>query len=127
MAPPSPSSQDLPTSFAGGRYQFKKFLGEGGKKKVYVAHDSVLDRDVAFAIIKTEGLDETSRTRVSREAQAMGRLGTHPQIVTVFDLGLRLEAHNNRRALAAGVDAAINRDSHAGIPGRRAATDVPIN
>jgi tetratricopeptide (TPR) repeat protein len=47
----------------------------------------LLDRDVAFALIKTEGLDETSRTRISREAQAMGRLGSHTHIVTVFDLG----------------------------------------
>jgi len=46
-----------------------------------------LDREVAFALIKTEGLDETSRTRIQREAQAMGRLGSHPHIVTVFDLG----------------------------------------
>ncbi|MFQ6030122.1 MAG: serine/threonine-protein kinase PknK, partial [Dehalococcoidia bacterium] len=56
-------------------------------KKVYLAHDSLLDRDVAFALIKTEGLDEVSRTRITREAQAMGRLGSHPHIVTVFDLG----------------------------------------
>ena len=76
-----------PTSFAGGRYQVKRFLGEGGKKKVYLAHDTTLDREVAFALIKTEGLDETSRTRIQREAQAMGRLGSHPHIVTVFDLG----------------------------------------
>ena len=30
---------------------------------------------------------EAGRTRISREAQAMGRLGSHPHIVTVFDLG----------------------------------------
>ena len=62
-------------------------LGEGGKKKVYLAHDTLLDREVAFALIKTEGLDESGRSRISREAQAMGRLGSHPHIVTVFDLG----------------------------------------
>ena len=78
---------DQPTSFANGRYQVKKFLGEGGKKKVYLAQDTLLDREVAFALIKTEGLDEVSRTRITREAQAMGRLGSHPHIVTVFDLG----------------------------------------
>ena len=33
------------------------------------------------------GLDDTSRTRIQREAQAMERLGSHPHIVTVFDLG----------------------------------------
>ena len=82
-----PDSHPEPTSFANGRYQVKRFLGEGGKKKVYLAHDATLDRDVAFALIKTEGLDDTSRTRIQREAQAMGRLGSHPNIVTVFDLG----------------------------------------
>jgi hypothetical protein len=80
-------AQAVPSSFAGGRYQVKKFLGEGGKKKVYLAHDTLLDRDIAFALIKTEGLDDVSRERIAREAQAMGRLGAHPHIVTVFDLG----------------------------------------
>ena len=83
---PAPSATQ-PASFVGERYMVKRFLGEGGKKLVYLAHDELLDRDVAFALIKTEGLDETSRTRISREAQAMGRLGSHPHIVTVFDLG----------------------------------------
>ena len=76
-----------PITFSDGRYEIAKFLGEGGKKKVYLAKDKMLDRDVAFALIKTEGLDEVGLTRVNREAQAMGRLGSHPHIVTVFDLG----------------------------------------
>ncbi|MSQ24229.1 MAG: hypothetical protein EXR58_06745 [Chloroflexi bacterium] len=84
-APVSPPS--LPTSFAKGRYQVKSFLGEGGKKRVYLAHDTLLDRDVAFALIKTDGLDDVGKERITREAQAMGRLGTHPHIVSVFDLG----------------------------------------
>ncbi|MFQ6029672.1 MAG: hypothetical protein ACE5Q6_19515, partial [Dehalococcoidia bacterium] len=70
--------QALPASFANGLYEVKRFLGEGRKKQVYLAHDSLLDRDVAFGLIKTEGLDEVSRTRITREAQAMGRLGSHP-------------------------------------------------
>ena len=69
------TTADRPSSFANGRYQVRELLGEGGKKKVYLA------------LIKTEGLDDTSRSRISREAQAMGRLGSHPHIVTVFDLG----------------------------------------
>ena len=81
------SSGGQPTSFAGGRYHVKTSLGEGGKKKVFLAQDTLLDREVAFALIKTDGLDDVSRTRISREAQAMGRLGSHPHIVTVFDLG----------------------------------------
>ncbi len=70
-----PSSPVQPTSFANSRYEVKRFLGEGGKKRVYLAQDTLLDREVAFALIKTEGLDEVSRTRITREAQAMGRLG----------------------------------------------------
>jgi class 3 adenylate cyclase len=86
-APTATAATPLPTSFAGSRYHVQRFLGEGGRKRVYLAHDSTLDRDVAVAVIKTEGLDEGGLSRVKREAQAMGRLGDHPNIVTVFDIG----------------------------------------
>src|SRR5688500_17159093 len=76
-----------PESFVGGRYHVRKFLGEGGKKRVFLAHDQSLDRDVAFALIKTEGLDATGRERIVREAQAMGRMGTHAHVVTIFEIG----------------------------------------
>jgi len=84
-APPA-ATPPLPAAFAGDRYQVRRFLGEGGKKRVYLAHDTRLDRDVAVALIKTEGLDEAGRSRVRREAQAMGRLGSHAHIVTVHDI-----------------------------------------
>src|SRR3989454_756292 len=87
-ATPTPApAPALPSSFGGGRYEVKGFLGEGGRKRVYLAHDMKLDRDVAVAVIKTEGLDAGGLVRVRREAQAMGRLGDHPNIVTVFDIG----------------------------------------
>ncbi len=89
---PQPSNESVnpssvPTSFANGRYQVKKMLGEGGKKKVYLAHDTLLDRDIAIYLIKTEKLDETGRTRITREAQAMAKLGDHPNIASVYDYG----------------------------------------
>src|SRR6185503_11576675 len=77
----------MPASIAGGRYELRRLLGEGGKKRVYLATDTRLERDVAIALIKTEGLDEAGLARVRREARAMGRLGDHPHIVTVFDVG----------------------------------------
>ena len=77
----------LPASFASGRYQVQRFIGEGGSKRVYLGHDSKLESDVAVAVIKTEGLDAEGLTRVRREAQAMGRLRDHPNIVTVLDIG----------------------------------------
>ncbi len=68
--PPAPAAPyhipGQPTSFANGRYEVKCLLGEGGKKRVYLAQDTLLDREVAFALIKTEGLDEVSRTRITR-------------------------------------------------------------
>ena len=77
------------TSFASGRYEDKRFLGEGGKKRVYLAHDAQLNRDVAFALIKTEGLDDAARGRITREAQAMEPLGSHLHIVTVYGISGR--------------------------------------
>jgi len=76
-----------PASFVKGRYQVIRFLGEGGKKRVYLCHDTLLDRPVAFALIKMEGLDDTSRARIMREARAMGKLGNHPHIVTLYEIG----------------------------------------
>src|SRR3954463_10116207 len=47
----------------------------------------MLDRDVALALVKMQGLDEEGRIRVLREAQSMARLGDHPNVVTVYDIG----------------------------------------
>src|SRR5262245_26041436 len=76
-----------PASVADGRYQIQRLLGEGAKKLVYLAHDTRLDRDVALALIKVDGLDEAGLARVRREARAMGRLGNHSHLVTVHDVG----------------------------------------
>ncbi|HEY8173410.1 MAG TPA: AAA family ATPase [Dehalococcoidia bacterium] len=84
---PAPVAAPLPTSFASGRYMVRSFLGEGAKKRVYLAHDTRLDRNVAFALIKTDGLDADGVVRVRREAQAMGRLGDSAYIVTIHDTG----------------------------------------
>ena len=90
------SSETDPESFVGGRYRVLRFLGEGGKKRVFLAHDALLDRDVAFALIKTVGLDSVGRERITREAQAMGRL-THPQIVSIFDIGEHTAADGSKQ------------------------------
>ena len=44
------TTSDIPPSFANGRYQVQKILGEGGKKKVYLTRDTTLNREVAFAL-----------------------------------------------------------------------------
>jgi hypothetical protein len=77
------STPDAPDAFAGGRYQVSKFLGEGGKKRVFLAHDTLLDRDIAFALIKTDGLDDASRSRITREAEAVAQI-SHPNVVRLI-------------------------------------------
>jgi len=86
-SPVEASEEQLPTSFGDGRYEIKAFLGEGARKRVYLAHDQKLSRDVAFALIKTEGLDVGAMARVRREAQSTAKLGDHPNVVTVYDIG----------------------------------------
>ena len=76
-----------PDSFVDGRYKVVRLLGEGSSKTVFLAHDNKIDRDVAFALIKTAGLDASGRERISREARAMGKLGDNPYVVSIYDVG----------------------------------------
>src|SRR6516225_9489078 len=81
-----------PEMFAGGRYRVERFLGAGAHKRVYLAHDVTLDREVAFALIGGDALDAGRADRVRREGLAMGRLAGHPNVVTVYDAGEELGA-----------------------------------
>ena len=80
---PSPS----PVFFKDGRYMVRRILGEGASKRVYLVHDTLLDREVAFGLIKIESLDEIGRKRILREARAMASLGDHSNIVQLHDFG----------------------------------------
>ncbi|MFB6642828.1 protein kinase domain-containing protein [Streptomyces chartreusis] len=74
-------------ALAGGRYQLRDLLGQGGMAAVHLAYDSVLDRQVAVKTLHTElGREQAFRERFRREAQAVAKL-THTNIVSVFDTG----------------------------------------
>ncbi|MFI0222514.1 protein kinase domain-containing protein [Streptomyces lydicus] len=74
-------------SVGGGRYQLRDLLGAGGMASVHLAHDTVLDRDVAIKTLHTElGREQAFRERFRREAQSVAKL-THTNIVSVFDSG----------------------------------------
>jgi eukaryotic-like serine/threonine-protein kinase len=74
-------------ALAGGRYQLRDLLGEGGMASVHLAYDSVLDRQVAVKTLHTDlGREQAFRERFRREAQAVAKL-THTNIVSVFDTG----------------------------------------
>jgi predicted ATPase/class 3 adenylate cyclase len=81
------TSERISAPISPQRYEIKELLGEEARKRVFRAVDTLLDRDVALAQIKTEGLDEEGLGRIRREARAMGRLGDHPNIVTIYDVG----------------------------------------
>ncbi|WP_069885226.1 protein kinase domain-containing protein [Streptomyces luteocolor] len=74
-------------SLAGGRYQLRDLLGEGGMASVHLAYDTVLDRQVAIKTLHSElGREQSFRERFRREAQSVAKL-THTNIVSVFDTG----------------------------------------
>jgi len=81
----APAAQ--PQSFSSGRYVVSKLLGEGGQKIVFLARDTQLDRDVAIALLKAEGIDDASLARLKREARALAHLEAQPHIVAIYDIG----------------------------------------
>ncbi len=69
------------------RYRLSDRLGSGGMAEVYLAHDDVLDRDVALKVLSSRySDDEEFVERFRREAQSAAAL-THPNIVSIFDRG----------------------------------------
>lgn len=74
-------------SIAGGRYELRDLLGEGGMASVYLAYDTALARQVAIKTLHTElSREQSFRERFRREAQAVANL-SHTNIVSVFDTG----------------------------------------
>jgi eukaryotic-like serine/threonine-protein kinase len=69
------------------RYRLLKPLGSGGMADVYLAHDDILDRDVALKVMSSRYAgDEEFVERFKREAQSAAAL-SHPNIVSIFDRG----------------------------------------
>ncbi|NPV91396.1 MAG: Stk1 family PASTA domain-containing Ser/Thr kinase [Firmicutes bacterium] len=71
----------------GGRYEILDKLGTGGMAVVYKARCTWLDRVVTIKLLRDELVnDEEFVRRFRREAQAVARL-SHPNIVSVYDVG----------------------------------------
>src|SRR6478735_9540722 len=64
----------------GARYAVVRRLGRGATKEVYLAYDQRLDREVALAFVVGARPE-----RLEREARITGRLGDHPNVITVYD------------------------------------------
>ena len=81
------SSQTKPTL---GRYEISRELGRGAMGTVYLGKDPKINREVAIKTLRYEEIDEEQiaevKKRFFREAEAAGKL-SHPNIVTIYDVG----------------------------------------
>jgi serine/threonine-protein kinase len=89
-SPPRAARADgLPGSI--GRYEVRRRLGEGAMGRVLLAHDPVLDRDVAIKHLRDDlriprDVRDGLLVRMRHEARAAARV-THPNLVTLHDMG----------------------------------------
>src|SRR6478672_7616075 len=83
MPPVSPDRISLPD-----RYRVVRHVANGGMASVWEAHDELLDRDVAVKVLASHlGSDDRARRRFQREARAAAGLSSHPNVVTIYDVG----------------------------------------
>ena len=69
------------------RYEIIKTIGEGGMANVYLAQDTILNRQVAIKVLRGDlENDEKFIRRFQREAKSVSDL-SHPNIVEVYDVG----------------------------------------
>jgi len=69
------------------RYEVIQHIGQGGMADVFLAIDTILNRQVAIKILRADlSTDAVSILRFEREAQAATALA-HPNIVEIYDVG----------------------------------------
>lgn len=76
-----------------GRFSILELVGEGGLGVVYKARHVLMDRIVAFKMMRSEFTgDEVAFGRFQQEARAVCAL-SHPNIVSAFDFGVTMDGH----------------------------------
>lgn len=71
----------------GGRYELQTLIAVGGMGEVWVAHDELLDRNVAVKVLREQFLgDEGFLQRFRTEARNTASL-SHPGIAAMYDYG----------------------------------------
>jgi len=81
------SEPDVAPGRTFGRYYIQSIIGAGGMGEVYLARDTELDRQVALKVLPAQFTrDEERVARFRREARAASAL-SHPNIVTIYDIG----------------------------------------
>lgn len=71
-----------------GRFEVRAELGRGGMGEVYLAYDRQRRREVALKLIAARYMGRPERERRFRnEGEYAQRVGTHPNVVSVIDMG----------------------------------------
>jgi serine/threonine protein kinase len=71
-----------------GKYHILRKLGEGGMGEVYLAHDPLLQRNVAIKLLKkTSGLNRDDLDSFFGEARAVARLN-HPNVISIHEINV---------------------------------------
>ena len=84
---------DLREKILGNRYEILEQVGNGGMATVYKAKCHILNRFVAVKVLRDEfTTDEEFVKRFNTEAQSAASL-THPNIVSVYDVGSEGDLH----------------------------------
>lgn len=69
-----------------GRYEIIRPVGYGGMAEVFLAHDQLLDRNVAVKMLRDQFLeDKELLEQFRREAKSAARL-VHPYIINIYDV-----------------------------------------
>ena len=77
----------MASNLIANRYEVFQHIGQGGMADVFLAVDTILNRQVAIKILRSElCTDAVSVLRFEREAQAATALA-HPNIVEIYDVG----------------------------------------
>ena len=83
MPPASTARITLPE-----RYRVVRHIANGGMAGVWEAHDELLGRAVAVKVLASHlSEDDRARRRFEREARAAAGLSSHPNVVTIYDVG----------------------------------------
>lgn len=83
---PGPDAAAADSQQLAPQYRVERLFAEGGLSRVWLAHDRVINRDVAIKQIREDMAgNEQAVRRFRREAQITGQL-EHPNIVPVYEL-----------------------------------------
>jgi serine/threonine protein kinase len=72
------------------RYEIQRLLGEGDRKRTYLARDTKMDRLVAISFVRPEAVLEDPEG-TEREAKVLGRIGRHDNVVSLYDYDIGVD------------------------------------